>query len=380
MKIAFIGQKGIPAKLGGVERYVEKLAEKMAQNGHQVFVYVRNNYTDKDQKTFRGVTLIHLPSLGTKNLDAISHTFLATIHALFKSYDVIHYNSIGPTSLSFLIKLFRPKTALVSTFQCQDYYHKKWGIIARSYLRFSEYMTCKIPDKTIVVSEELKKYTKNKYETIPVYIPNGAEVKLRIGDSTDKISRWDLEKDSYFFMASRFIRHKGLHYVIEAFLSLEKKNALNGKKLVLAGEGFHTSDYEEYLRSSAKESKNIIFTGPQSGETLDQLFSNAYAFIQPSESEGLSLALLEAMGYGKAVLVSDIVENKEAVADTGFVFKNKSVLDLEEKISYLINHPEAIQEKGEKAKERIMNFYSWEKIVNQIEELYNQIITAKKHG
>ncbi|NLC31207.1 MAG: glycosyltransferase, partial [Candidatus Moranbacteria bacterium] len=45
MKIALIGQKGIPAKFGGVERHVEELAGEMVKKGHQVFVYARNNYT-----------------------------------------------------------------------------------------------------------------------------------------------------------------------------------------------------------------------------------------------------------------------------------------------------------------------------------------------
>ena len=90
MKIAFIGQKGIPAKSGGVENHVEEVAARLAQKGHEVFVYVRNNYTEKNLEDYRGIKLVHLPSISTKHLDAISHTLFATIHALFQKYDVIH--------------------------------------------------------------------------------------------------------------------------------------------------------------------------------------------------------------------------------------------------------------------------------------------------
>src|SRR4030042_6607900 len=105
MKIAFIGQKGIPASLGGVEKHVEEIATRMAKSDHEVFVYARHNYTDKNFKEYKGVKLIHLPNIPTKHLDAISHTFLATLHALFQKYDIIHYQAIGPTSLSWIVKL-----------------------------------------------------------------------------------------------------------------------------------------------------------------------------------------------------------------------------------------------------------------------------------
>lgn len=99
MKIAFIGQKGIPAIAGGVEKHVEKLASRLVAEGHEVTVYVRSHYTPKSLEIFEGVKLVHIPSIHTKHLDAISHTLFATLHALFTHYDVIHYQSIGPSIL-----------------------------------------------------------------------------------------------------------------------------------------------------------------------------------------------------------------------------------------------------------------------------------------
>jgi glycosyltransferase involved in cell wall biosynthesis len=377
MRIAYIGQKGIPTKLGGVERYVEEVAVRMAKRGHQVFVYVRNNYTDKDLKKYRGVTLIHLPSISTKNLDAISHTFLSTIHALFGKYDVIHFNSIGPTSLSFLVKLFGRKIVVISTFQCQDYMHKKWGWFAKKYLYFSEFITCKIPDKTIVVSKSLLKYVKNKYNKNAEYIPNGAET--RFNENSDRLKEWKLEKGGYILAVSRFIRHKGLQYLIEAYRSLENKGMTRGKKLVIIGDGFHTDDYVDYIKDLAQGSKNIVLTGARTGNDLDQLFSHSYLFVQPSESEGLSLALLEAMGYRKAVLVSNIEENLEAIGGKyGIFFENKNSEDLEQKLVSMINDPVGVKALGEKAREFCRKKYSWDAIVEKIEKLYKELI--KVHG
>ena len=103
MKIAFIGQKGIPAISGGIEKHVEEVAVRMAEKGHDVFVYARKHYTDKTIKKYRKVNIIHIPSIPTKHLDAISHTFFSTLHVLFSRYDIVHYQGIGPNLLNWII-------------------------------------------------------------------------------------------------------------------------------------------------------------------------------------------------------------------------------------------------------------------------------------
>ncbi|EKE16349.1 MAG: Glycosyltransferase [uncultured bacterium] len=377
MKIALIGQKGIPAVSGGIEKHVEEISIRMAEAGHNVFVYVRDNYTDKNLKKYKKIVLIHLPSIHTKHLDAISHTFVSTIHALFSDYDVIHYHGIGPSFLSWIIKFFKPSVSLVSTFHCQDYYHQKWGWFACLFLKAGEYMTCIIPDKTIAVSKSLADLAKEKYGKRLTVIPNGADIKY--AEATNLISQWGLKDKKYILFVGRLIKHKGVHYLIEAFKQLEDTSKLaNNFKLVITGEGFHTDDYVKYLRTISEKRENIIFTGKQSNEVLEQLFSHSYLFVQPSESEGLSIALLEAMGYGICPLVSDIKENLEPVSDCGYSFKNKSVTDLRDKLAYLLNKPEEVERLGSCAVERIRNEYSWDSIAEKTLNLYREIILQKE--
>lgn len=377
MRIAFIGQKGIPAKFGGVERHVEEVAKRMAKKGHDVFVYVRNNYTSKDIIEYEGVKLIHLPSIGTKHLDAISHTLFACIHAIFCKYDVVHFHAIGPSSLAWIVRFFKRKTLVVSTFHCQDYFHQKWGLLARLYLRLGEYVACNVPHKTIVVTETLKEYTRQAYGRETVVIPNGAAVNPTKG--SDNLAKWNLRSKRYVLNQGRLIKHKGVHYLIEAFKQLEDSSSIpNNFKLVIVGDGFHTDDYVEYLHMIAKGRENIIFTGSQSGKTMEELFSNAYMFVQPSESEGLSLSLLEAMGYGLPVLASDIKENVEPLGKTGFTFHNKDVQDLREKLAYVINKPNEAVEAGNKAKQRIENEYNWDSIAVRTLLVYEQAIANKQ--
>ena len=367
MRIAFIGQKGIPAKFGGVEKHVEDLSRRLAAAGHEVIVYTRPNYTDPQLGIWQGVKLISLPSIGTKHLDAITHTIRAILNVARREVDVIHFHSIGPSSLIWLIKLIKPKTPVVATFHMQCYHHQKWGRAARLYLKFGEWVCCNFADRTLVVSRTLQKYAAEKYRKPIIYIPNGVEIRNVTG--AENIKAWELAPNNYIVAVSRLVRHKGLQYLIKAF-----KNLRTDKKLVIVGDGAFIDKYVAELKAMARGDERIIFTGNQIGSALDELFANAYLFVQPSESEGLSIALLEAMSYGRGALVSDIPENLEAVGEQGITFKNKSVRDLREKLTELMLNSEQVSENGRLNRERVRVHYNWNDIAMEIGQIYDQVL------
>lgn len=380
MKIAFIGQKGIPIVSGGVERRVEEISVRMAQKGHQVFVYARKDYSqDKSlKKEYKGVKIIYLPTILTKNLSAFIHTLLATIHSLFQNYDVIHFQAPGPSSLCWIVKIFSPKTALVATFNSRDSEHQKWGYWAKKYLLWGEWAISKFPDEVIVVSDILQEYMEKKYQRESEVIYNGAS-NLEI-NNPKLIEKFGLEKEKYILLVSRLIRHKGIHYLIEAFNKIQKENKISTEfKLAIAGEGAYTDDYVEEIKELSLKNKNIIFTGNQTGESLSSLFQNAFIFVQPSETEGLSNTLLEAMGYGICPIVSDIEENIIPVDGNGIVFKNKNIKDLEEKLLFAFANKNIIKEKGKKAQVYVKRKYSWEENTFKTLKIYEKILEKKKY-
>ena len=150
---------------------------------------------------------------------------------------------------------------------------------------------------------------------VPVeFIPTGAD--MRDPTPAREIGSLGLKPREYILFASRLVREKGHHYLIPAFRKLD-----TDKRLVIAGDAQGEDVYKEELRRLADGDPRIIFPGFVQGRLLKELFSNAHFYVHPSELEGLSIALLEAMGYGNACLVSDIPENEEALGDTGFYFK-----------------------------------------------------------
>ncbi|MDO9399663.1 MAG: glycosyltransferase family 4 protein [bacterium] len=371
MNIYFIGQKGMPAKFGGVERHVEELSTRLVKAGHQVYVYTRPSYTDAKLKEINGVNLVSLSTIATKHLDAIVHTFKACFDVRKRGADIIHFHSIGPSSLIWLVKILNPGIPVVATFHTKCYEHQKWGNLAKLYLKFGEKILCLLANRVIAVSQSLAKYAEEKYKIIVDYIPNG--VDLHKNFQVKEIRRWGLETDNYILVVSRLIRHKGIHHLIKAFQQIK-----TDKKLVIVGDGCYTNRYISELKCLAISSDNIVFTGNQTGDILAELFSNAFLFVQPSESEGLSIALLEAMSYGKCSIVSDILENIEAVEEVDLAFKNKDINSLKNKLNYFLNNPLLVKKYGEKLQERAEKEYNWENIVNKTIEVYQQAVRMKE--
>ena len=100
-------------------------------------------------------------------------------------------------------------------------------------------------------------------------------------------------------------------------------------------------------------------------------------FVLASDLEGLSLALLDAMGAGLCVLASDIPENREAVEGAGFLFKPGDVDDLADRLRFLIANPAAREAAGRTARARVAEQYQWQDIAEEIERAYRSIVGEK---
>lgn len=317
MKIAMIGHKRIPSREGGIEIVVEQLAVRMVKAGHQVDVYNRaghhvsgkkfdNNYRKKIRK-YKGIRIITIPTFQNKKLNAVVYSFLATLRALFGRYDVIHYHAEGPCSMLWIPHLFGIRT--IATIHGLDWKRSKWGGFATKFLLFGERVAAKYADEVIVLSKNMQRYFKESYGRDTVLIPNGV-VKPEIKSNNQILKKWGLKKNDYILFVARIVPEKGLHYLMDAF-----KEISTNKKLVIVGGSSHTDNYMEIIRQKAKEDNRVLLTGFVQGELLEELYSNAYIYVLPSDVEGMPISLLEAMSYGNCCLISDIEENMEVVRD-----------------------------------------------------------------
>jgi glycosyltransferase involved in cell wall biosynthesis len=155
--------------------------------------------------------------------------------------------------------------------------------------------------------------------------------------------------------------------LIDAFEGLETE-----MKLVLAGGSSHTDEYASRLRQ--RQDARVRILDWLSGDALDEVLTNATVFILPSDMEGMSLSLLEAMGAGVCVLASDTPEYCEVIADCGFTFKSGDMHDLRRKMHFLLNNPRMGEAAGKTALRRVEQNYLWQHVTEQIEAVYRELM------
>ncbi len=383
MHIAMIGQKGIPATYGGVERHVHDLSVGLVQAGHDVTVYNRRWYSTDTTPIVDGINVITLPSIHTKHLDTMTHSLFSTLHAMYLGVDVIHYHGIGPSLLSWIPRLCTPYIRIVTTFHSIDRYHQKWGIFAKTILRFAEWTACAFAHETITVSKSLTQYCRNEYNKETAYIPNGTAIATTENQPQDDavLRQYGLVKNQYLLMVSRLIPHKGAHILLEAFCALKKQypldNHIQQMKLVVVGGSVHTDDYVHQLYERAQTRSDIIFTGMQSGETKEALYRSAYALVHPSFNEGLPMTVLEAMSYELLPIVTSIPEHKELLSEPMLLCKENDVQSLTNTLYTCLHMDhETKQALIREHKARVISEYAWDRLILDIVSVYQTQKTA----
>ena len=362
LRVAFIGGRGVASKYSGIETYYEEVGRRLAGMGHQVTAYCRTYFTPPGGEQ-AGIQTVRLPTIRTKHLETLLHTFLSTLHVLGSHCDIVHYHALGPALFSFIPRLVGKKT--VVTVQGLDWQRKKWGGIASAVLRLGEGAAVTLPNHTIVVSRTLQKHYKDRHMAETSYIPNGG--LMRSWREPRKILEFGLEPGGYILFLGRFSPEKGCQLLMDAYATLE-----SDIQLVMAGASSYCDEYSRALRKQAGERVKILDW--VSGEDLDELLTNAMIFVLPSEIEGLSLALLDAMGAGLCVLASDIPENREATEDAGFTFRRGDAADLADRLRFLIANPAVREAAGEAAKRRVREHYQWSKIAADTERVYFEMM------
>src|SRR6266849_10907230 len=87
LHLAIFGGRGIPSTYSGTEAFFIEIAPRLAERGHQVIVYCRKSLYKERPHEYKGVRLIYLPSIETKNLGTFTHTFACMLDVLHRDVD-----------------------------------------------------------------------------------------------------------------------------------------------------------------------------------------------------------------------------------------------------------------------------------------------------
>ncbi len=373
LRVAMIGQKRVPSREGGVEVVVWELATRMRDLGIEVDCYNRSGYSIVPRRNYEriadrrgwfqdGIRILTIPTVRNGKLNAIVYSVFATLRALFGRYDVIHFHAEGPCLMCWLPKLFGIR--VVATIHGLDWQRAKWGHFASHMLKAGEKMAARHADEVIVLSANLQEYFRREYGRETHFIPNGIE-RPSAHEADLITSRWGLTKDSYIMTLCRIVPEKGLHYLLKAY-----ENVQTDKRLVLAGGPSNAVEYYEEIEALAARDERVILAGLVEGDTLAELLSNAYVFALPSDVEGMSVSLLEAMSYGNCCLVSDIEESTEVVEEHAPVFLRGNTKDLQRVLQELVDQPQQVAQYRKGAADFICAKYNWDEVVQKTLELY----------
>lgn len=369
LRIAMIGCRGVPATFGGIERHVEEVGARLASRGHQVTVYCRRGYgadaRDCDhhgKHEYRGMHTVTLPTMATKHLEAMSHSAIAAGAAVLQHHDVYHFHALGPGLMTPLSRLSRGGAAVL-TVHGLDFDRDKWGSAASRVLRQGERVGARWAHAVVVVAPELVERYQRHFGIQASFIRNGV---------TRPSTSRDVSMGHYVLFVGRLTPEKRPDLLLKAFRRVPDPDL----RLIVVGGSSHTDDYVAQLQEAARADPRVELRGYVYGRELEELYAGARLFVQPSCLEGMPLTVLEAAAHGAPLLASDIPVHRSVLGGSGparHLFRSDSVDDLERELRAEL---EADEEDERRAAlqfgDQILQRYSWEDVVDELEELYLQ--------
>jgi glycosyltransferase involved in cell wall biosynthesis len=310
MRIAMLGTRGMPAHSGGIERVIDALSRSLAGRGHDVTVFCRTNYVTSRAPSVDGVHLRYLPTIGTKHLDTFAHTTLAT-GAAARGFDVLHYHALGPGLLAPIARVLSPRSAIVQTVHGLDYQRDKWARCAQQVLRIGEWVSARVPDEVIVVSQSLADHYRSRYGVETTVVPH-IFPKLTPRPARLMKAMYGLTAGTYILFVGRLVPEKRPDMLLRVFHRMQ-----GGQRLVIVGGPSYTDQFVERVHRLAALDSRVVLTGPVNGALLEELYTNASAFVTPSIVEGNPLTLLEALRAGIPVVATQIGPHLETLGGDG---------------------------------------------------------------
>jgi glycosyltransferase involved in cell wall biosynthesis len=367
MRIAIFGSRGIPHTYGGAEAFLEELAPRLAERGHEVLVYCRRSLFKERPSTYKGVRLIFLPSIETKVLGTPTHTLLCTLDMLFRRVDVALVVNIVNAIHCVIPRMFGKKIAI--NVDGMDWKRDKWGAVAKKYFYWNAQCVRRICGKGVVTDAyEMRRIYLEEFETPSACIAYGANIES--STNPEVLRKYGLEPFQYYLIASRMVPENNADVIVQAFEKLR-----TDRLLAIAGGVNYKSAFVERLKQT--KDPRVCFLGHVgNAEHVKELHCNAYAYLHGHSMGGTNPSLLKALGYGNCVVALRTAFNQEVMAEHGIFFE-RDPQDLAQKLQELENHPEVAAGYRRIAPKRIQDAYTWEKITDQYEELFLQLAAGE---
>lgn len=394
IRLAICGIRGIPARYGGFETFAEELSKRLLGRDYAVTVFCRTDWAQQSKalKEYNGVSLRHLAPVKQKYLETPLHTLFSLLQIVFfGGFDIVLVCNAANAPFLWLLKIRGIPVAI--NLDGIERRRAKWNALGRLWYRFGEWCSTRFADDLISDAEVIREYYLERFKAPSKVICYGykeiveTEVVEKVAQSglspavenclrsSEIHVKHKLRGNDYLLYVSRLEPENNAHIAIEAYLALPSD--LRRMPLVVVGDAPYAVAYKASLRERVGDNPNVIFTGFQFEMTYWLLQLGAYAYIQATEVGGTHPALVEAMGFGNAIVANDTPEHHEVLSDAGIYYQFNDAIDLSRCLSEFLVRPARVDELRIKARKRALERYSWTAVTGQYDSLFRDRLAAR---
>lgn len=367
--ISIIGSRGYPIVYSGYETFVKEVAERLVTRGVTVRVYCHKNLFTNRPKNINGIELIYMPTIETKILSQLVHSFLSMTHACFSKSNVILAVNAANGPWGFIAKIFRKKTAI--NVDGMEWLRPKWKGLGSKYFKMAAWLSTRLYDCIITDAEAMRQVYLQEFKTDSKVIAYGANIKYTENQSL--ISQFGLQVQDYYLIVGRLIPDNNADLILEGYLA-----ANSGKKLVIVGDVPYQDTYAQSMK--AKASEDVLFLGYVTDQAiLAELYHHCYAYLHGHEFGGTNPTMLKAMAYGCAILALDTVFNQEMLQSGQFgQFFEKTPQSIALSLQQAEQPHNCMADLRSNARNGLTDKYNWDEVTTAYIKVFKELIINGK--
>ena len=365
LKIAIIGSRGYPYVYSGYETLIKELCERLVDRDCEVTVYCHRNLFKEKPALVNGIKLVYVPTIETKSLSQLIHSFLSMCHAVVSDVDVIFAVNAANGPFGLISKILRKPTAI--NVDGLEWLRPKWKGLGAIYFKTAARLSTILFDQIINDSNEMRKVYLNLFKKESVVIAYGATV--RKSEDSSLIQQWHITPKEYYLVVGRMIPDNNADIIVKGFLASNST-----KKMVVVGDVFYKDNYADALK--ALKDDRLIFTGyVNDPDVLAALYHHCYVYVHGHEFGGTNPTMIKAMAYGCAILALNTVFNKEMLNNDSYgIYFEKNQEAVRERINYADLYPKKIKKLRQNSHLGITDKYNWDCITDQYLEVFRRLI------
>lgn len=365
MKIGIIGTRGIPNRYGGFEQFAEYIAPLLVQKGHEVTVY-NSSLHPYQENEWHGVKIVRRQDaerrIGTAG--QFLYDFNCIMHCRKSKYDIIL--QLGYTSSSIWSFLFPSRSCVITNMDGLEWKRSKYSNAVKLFLKYAEKIAATKSTALIADSPGIQDYLKTRYSKESYYIAYGAEVFS--GNDSTALSQFQIEPFGYYMILARAEPENNVEVIIRGYLRSRTKQPL----LII---GNFNNTYGLRLQNMYGGNSVRFMNAVYDITLLNQLRCFSLLYFHGHSVGGTNPSLLEAMASGALIAAHDNIFNRAVIGNNAFYFANET------EVSQILNKtvpPDVRNSFTQMNKEKISTFYNWNKIAQQVEDCFFDVLEKRK--